>query len=945
MPTPREEFGSLFIEISDFSPGIHSEQYGSDTPVFTADPALKGTLLGNGLARVDGTERCHADKTGALVPLPKAQPTGVRDTITPSTFSATTPPYRYVLDAQIGATLVDGSEIEATAFPEKNRTLYQVMWGYWLNFGSGPAPTVVGREYRSWVDFPDGYDPGLPVVDFMFCFADDSPEDGSLPAGSLCRARFDYGRTANGVAEATAGTTGIPAGSEDVYHPLWMYPVSVAVAATPWVRWGAGNRWARSAVGPGVASFMGLALDLLDPIAETPPAIGWVGYGTALIAMQLNDNGVLDMPFPSPVDRWFYHYSERYNSPLTDLIANIANGPLNPYMVVAHQGRIVMPDRRRSAGGLATTSFEMNHGFIDDLLFYSDVHLPTQDFVDPPLASQDGTANAAVGDWPEATMEPYNKLLVAEDIISDVGTLGVVTIDQLLVVKHRDGGALVSGDLDNPTIQRFPYIESTGGVICKGVHCSIGFVYGSRNGIFVWNGGASTEKLSPQLDGFFWNHTDGSDAETYAGSRGRMTDWNEFVLVPNNYLYDIERQSWWRFAMQTLEPVAAVDAPYNCYDVDESDILYAWPYRHRTPVIPSGAIFPASTTELNCLSIPDPLGAVTELDIRFCIRTGGTGERTIISHWQTSGNQRAWAVQFNASEELEFMTSTDGAAGTVLTATCSAIFDSFDSTALILGRVTWRSSDGRVQFFKKAIGSIKAEMQYDFGWTQIGTDEVAATAALHNSTEALVIGNLGDNALSEPFVGRIFAASVASTIAGAPLFETYPEDFPQDTTDTSWPATSGQTITFTKAATPPSASFVWVDSEVPPVWYTFDRDVLDEQYSWQSHPLVESRDRVLTFQSLDLLCVGQNTSGSPATITITLTGLDETGATTVTRTVVFTLALGTQLQLLRKDFENFHAQYVTVKIAALSPTDGVPAPKIQSIRLAYKPRATTPRAG
>lgn len=939
MPTPPDD--GPFIEISDFSPGIYSDFHGAVSPRFTASDTLVSPLIGPpGIAQVDGTERCHADKTGALIPLPAAQPTGVRDTIAPTT--TTTPLYRYVLDAQIGNTLVDATETEAAPFEQANRSLMQVMWGYWLNFGTGPAPTVIGREYRLWLDFPDDYSPTqLPMVDFLVGFADASPQDAALPAGSLCRARFYYGNTVNGKAEATAANT------QNLYHPLWMYPVSVALAATPWIRWGAGNRWSIATTSPGVASYMGLAQDIYAPLQTTTPAIGWVARGTAQLAMSLNDNGVLDMPFPTEIDRWFFHYSERYVTPQTDLAVNLAEGMLNPYMVVAHQGRIVMPDRRRSAGGLASTSLAMDYGFVDDLLFYSDVHLPTQNFADPPLAVQNGIGNSAYGDWPEATMEPYNKLLVAEDSLSDIGTLGVVTIDQLLVVKHQHGGALISGDLDNPTIHRLPYIESTGGVICKGEHTAIGFVYGSPNGIFVWAGGDNTQKLSPQLDGFFWDHTDGSQAETYTGSRGRITDWGELIFVPNNYVYDIETQSWWRVAVQTLAPVSNVDAPYNCYDVDKDDLLYAWPYRHRVPVIPSSVVFPTGTTELNALSVPD-LGFISsQLDVRFCIRLSSdlTSLRTILSQYQPTGDQRSWLVRLNTSNELELLTSTDGTAGTTLSATCSVPWPAFGPSSPILGRVTWRASDGRVQFFTKAIGSIKGEMRSDFGWTQLGTDEVAATAPLHNSTERVVTGNVGDDGLASPFSGRVFAMFVSATIDGPALYETYPDDIPEDTSVTSYTAESGQTITVTRAATPPSLSLVYVDPEVPPVWYTFDHDVLDTAYSWQSHPITVPGDRSNSIQNILMTATSASTTDDPPTVTVTVRGYNRTGDLQYTRTNTLTLALESQPQLLRDDIaDNPVVDYITVQLEANDP-NGRPAPKIHSVRLGIKPRARIPRHG
>lgn len=130
MPTPDD--GSFYIEINDFSPGIHSDRHGSDPPRFTAADDNAAVNPRNGMARIAGTSRCHADAFGALVPLPKAQPTGTRDNITPALDLQPMRPFRYLLDAQIGNVLVDGSETEVEPHPEPSRQLLQVVWGMYV---------------------------------------------------------------------------------------------------------------------------------------------------------------------------------------------------------------------------------------------------------------------------------------------------------------------------------------------------------------------------------------------------------------------------------------------------------------------------------------------------------------------------------------------------------------------------------------------------------------------------------------------------------------------------------------------------------------------------------------------------------------------------------------------------------------------------------------------
>lgn len=864
MPTPHPETGSEYIEIADFSPGIHSEFHGTLPPKFTSDPIVTGTLFGNGIARVEGTERCRADKAGALVPLPKALPTGDRDHIRPGIIGASRP-YRYVLDAQIGNGLVDGSEVVAAPFEEASRTPIHIMWGTSIATLAGENWLVIGREYRHWS--PEYTGDEVPRVDFMIGLVDGvSSEFTLIPIGSLAKARFYYGFTSSGKAEA--------AGDPD-FRPLWQYPVVVAMAATPWVKWGKGNRWHPLDLAPDVLSYIGWAPPRSSPgggPASFSPAIGLKGEGTTIIAMQLADDGSIDIPFNALHDsRWAFHYSERGNVPQNDIIADIAGGPINPYMILAHQGRVVIPDRRRSAPAFGTDSRDPpDHGFIDDLLFFSDYNLPLQDFAATPLATDKGQTNAAFESFPQATYEVYNKLLVAEDRISEFGTIGVVTIDQLFLVKHYGGGALVSGDLDEPTVTRLPYIESTGGLICKGTHTPIGFVYGSDNGIFTWQGGDASQKLSPQLDGFFWDHTNASALEQYAGARGRMAYWNSLVFVPNNYVYDVETQAWWQLQRHTLDPVEpATLVPFNCYDVDNDGVLYAWPYKHIAE-LPSGVVFPGSPTDINSLSVADEasFSAPSELDIRFVLGNsifGGGNLRTIVGQWEETGNQRSWLVRLTTDDKIDFSTSTDGTAATGITVTSDDPL--YGVAGLQMGRVTWRASDGRVNFSRKTVGDIPSQLDHnnDAAWKPISADKFAAAAQLHDSTQPLVVGNQGDNGLGNPMVlGDFHALYVNTTINGASFnaLRIYPEDFPPDLDATSFVSTSEHTVDVNRAASGPQLTLIFANLDLtPPTWYTFDENTLDDDYSWQSHPLVQTRDHVTSFQAVDLVATG--TSRAP----------------------------------------------------------------------------------
>lgn len=1173
--TRPDPSGREYIEITDFSPGIFGDMHAATSTRGTSDPTLKGMFPVNGAARIDGTNRCHADKSGSLVPLPKAQLDGTLDGVGPTWNLQPNRTFRYVLDAQLGTSLVDTSLERLTPMTERRRPLH-IMWGFWADDSNDYHPVVLGREYRPWLDHP--YDTES-LFDFLLGDAVGETVDGvpvyPLPIGSLARSRFYIGNTeyvteaddnhinlpgtvGNGVFSldaaaldivgdltvtarvamddwtpaadstfvskwldnvqrswqfqlqtngtlrflwttdgstiqtasstvaittvvadgetihvavtfdvdngaagksvrfwtstdgsiwtqlgatvTTAGVTsifsstavlcvggvtlfgaglvagniydvsvrtgigggGIVGGTEvwgigsenyppneptefvartgqtvtvwrsgtpatslvvgydpNSFNPSLMYPVTVCLAATPWPRWGKGNVMRNGNIGAFNRVALGVAPVYTNVFNAYHPAIGLNGIGTCQIAMSWHNPDVGALPQASNPTHWFYHYSEKDN-----VFANeaIEGGPINPYLLMSHQGRVVMADRRRTRRSM-TVQQEGDaglYGTSDDLLWYSDYALPCQNPRIEPL-NQDGTppvTSTTYDVFPKATMSPYNKLIVAEDDVSEIGTIGVTTVDQMLVVKHQQGGAMISGDLDSPTIRRLPYIESTGGAVCKGAHSPIGFVYGSVNGIFVWQGGDTTTKLSQQINGFFWDHTNGTTEETYAGSRGRMAYWNGMICVPNNFVYDIDAQSWWRLGVTDLQPIASDTAPYNCYDRDEAGVLYAFPYRNKWPDAVSHVTWPATSTNVNALTIPDAanFSAPTALDIRVAIGgvSSGSTDREIIGHYDTSGNQRAWSLSLDSTDHPVLRLSTNGSADS-FTITSTAVLTSTND--IILLRVTWDSVTGAVEFYTKFSGvtglpqgSIAGALRgNDNDWVALHSG-VGAIAALFNSTSVLRVGNRGA-ALSAGFVGDFYGAEVRTVFNNndttAPVVAILPGDIPSNLAATSFTCTTGQTVTVTRAGSGNTLTLVYEDPPLP-VWHTFDQTVLDNEYEWSGHPLVETRGRVMSFQEIQLVATGKADAGhasTPATIEVTLSGFKENGSAVTPVTTTFTLANTAEPQILREDVLNFTAQYVSVKIHAEEPITTLPAPKIHQLRIGVRDRARSQRTG
>lgn len=160
-----------------------------------------------------------------------------------------------------------------------------------------------------------------------------------------------------------------------------------------------------------------------------------------------------------------------------------------------------------------------------------------------------------------------------DDNVDMTGVLASLSNDELLLIRHRGGGVLVSGDLDNPTVKRLPFIAPTGGAKCHPAYTPIGLAYVTASGVYVWEGGETSRKISNQFDGAMWRMS-ASLSPMYAGAEGRLAWWDPYIMVPNSFMFDTRTESWWR-----LEDPDSIEA-FSHYAVGPStNRLFAFPWR------------------------------------------------------------------------------------------------------------------------------------------------------------------------------------------------------------------------------------------------------------------------------------------------------------------------------------------------------------------------------
>lgn len=127
-----------------------------------------------------------------------------------------------------------------------------------------------------------------------------------------------------------------------------------------------------------------------------------------------------------------------------------------------------------------------------------------------------------------------------------------LTFNELLLLKSRGGGLALQGDLNNPTAKTLPNVMSPGHSNALGVQTPVGYAYPVQHGgVWVWGGGDTADNLSPQLSPNFWKPTD------RVGPYGRPAVtcgmWREWLMVPNNWLFDTTNQGWWRIDNASVE--------------------------------------------------------------------------------------------------------------------------------------------------------------------------------------------------------------------------------------------------------------------------------------------------------------------------------------------------------------------------------------------------------
>ena len=242
---------------------------------------------------------------------------------------------------------------------------------------------------------------------------------------------------------------------------------------------------------------------IMTPAIPYGPEVVFPSGGPANAAQTNTTSGQLWM-YPDPANRTSF-------TPF----AMIAAGQSVSGQTIAHQSRVIVLAGVPYVWPVGT-SFSTNENV---------------NFTDPPLS-------AALGN---------QQTVLAAELPYGYGAAGSISAGELVLVKKRGGGLIVTGDIFSPTVTVLPGMTSTGNIYGNAGSTPVGFVYCSfDNGCWSWNGSNTSQKISQQLDNGFFLPPE--FAFMQSNNYGfYVQEYGDRVYTSNNWMMDSKTGNWWTY--------------------------------------------------------------------------------------------------------------------------------------------------------------------------------------------------------------------------------------------------------------------------------------------------------------------------------------------------------------------------------------------------------------
>jgi len=185
---------------------------------------------------------------------------------------------------------------------------------------------------------------------------------------------------------------------------------------------------------------------------------------------------------------------------------------------------------------------------------------------------RNGSNNLIYWTTPNVNLLPYEADASAELLLSSeerqFGSWVSMNANEMFIVCQDGGGYVIRGDIEYPQVVHLPAVASTHGAGSIGCTTPLGYIYGTRDGVFAWAGGDTTENVAPNLEGWFWDVENGTNA--YRGHntpKGKFAYRYPWVFAPNNYVMDVRTKGWFRLEQPTDDLLGGTRKNWWGYEV------------------------------------------------------------------------------------------------------------------------------------------------------------------------------------------------------------------------------------------------------------------------------------------------------------------------------------------------------------------------------------------
>lgn len=519
--------GLEWIEVNDFRPGI-AQTNSPNHP--------------DGTATETNTYGCIAQSSGALVPLPAANATPlVLPGSAPYTGKTPTSPiYITGVYANDPVFSLDGGNQTVGGPDQVNTELYVALY-YWVRGEQSQVNslTVSGASGGTFTITVDTMTDGVP---------DGAPQTTSAIAYNASAATVETALEAlSNVAPADVACSGGPLNTSAVTI-TWggaLALKSILVYAT-WqgTLTGAGSQYASVSVTTGADTkcreiyrrMLNRETPTDQSIYTSTDSTQWFNTVRPRVCdfAATRSNSAAPTLLGPAVIAWVFDSIARFfpDDTATQSMATAAMPTaalVLPAHLCAHQGRaVIFPLTLASIGQLQV--YTTTEGF-----YWTDVNDLTS------LSSG---------------LTGYFNVIVSPEIPTGYGVMESLTADELLLIKAKGGALLLRGSLDDYSAKSLPNVKSTGQSLNRGCRSPVGFIYPvDGGGVWLWGGGDTSQHISPNMDPEFWR-PDYSDADLHPFGPGYTTcaQWQEWVLLPNNWIWDSDFGGFWR-----IDEIADID--------------------------------------------------------------------------------------------------------------------------------------------------------------------------------------------------------------------------------------------------------------------------------------------------------------------------------------------------------------------------------------------------